>query len=75
MSYFDLARRELSRSSRDGLRPPALTPMAVYADLRWQLALYRTDKLPIVTTVVFLVLRVLHLIQYHRGWKKGAKDV
>jgi hypothetical protein len=74
LSYFDLRRRVTSASSREGMKPPALTPMAVLADLRWQFTLYRTDKLPVRTTLAFLALRVLHLIQYHRGWKSGARD-
>ena len=56
------------------MKPPALTPMAILADLRWQFALYRTDRLPVRTTLAFLALRVLHLIQYQRGWKRGARD-
>lgn len=74
MSYFDLRRRDTLASSREGMKPPALTPMAILADLRWQFALYRTDRLPVRTTLAFLALRVLHLIQYQRGWKRGARD-
>lgn len=57
------------------MEPPKLSLATLLADLRWQLALYRADRLPIRMVAGFLMLRILHLVQYHRGWAKGSRDV
>lgn len=75
MSFFDLKSRQGSAGTWDGMKPPSLTPATVLADMRWQLTLYRIDKLPLTTIVAFLFLRVVHLVQYHRGWTRGIRDV
>jgi hypothetical protein len=56
------------------MKPPPLTLPAILADLRWQLILYRIDRLPTRTIVAFLALRLVHLVQYRRGWNRGAAD-
>lgn len=74
MSFFNLKHRPQGGSGWDGMRPPELTLATLLDDLRWQLALYRADKLPFHIITTFLALRILHLVQYHRGWSQGAKD-
>jgi hypothetical protein len=75
LSFFNLKHRPLGGSGWDGMEPPPLRMSTVVADLRWQYALYRADRLPRRQIAAFLCLRVLHLIQYHRGWTRGLKDV
>jgi hypothetical protein len=75
MSFFDLKSRQGSSGTWDGMKPPPLTISTVWADMRWQLTLYRVDRLPLTTIVVFLVLRIVHLVQYNRGWTRGVHDV
>lgn len=49
MSFFDLKYRLQSGGGIDSMAPPPPTPLAVAADLRWQLKLYRVDRLPALT--------------------------
>jgi hypothetical protein len=56
------------------MKPPPLTLSTVVADLRWQYALYRSDRLRAAQIAGFLALRIIHLIQYHRGWTRGVRD-
>lgn len=74
MSFFNLKHRPVDGTGWDGMKPPPLTLSTVIADLRWQYALYRTDQLPRKQIAGFLFLRVIHLVQYHRGWNRGSRD-
>lgn len=74
MSFFNLKHRPEGGSGWDGMRPPELNFWTLLDDLRWQFALYRADRLPLGMMTAFLAMRVVHLVQYHRGWTQGAKD-
>jgi hypothetical protein len=74
LTFFNLKHRPTGSSGWDGMQPPPLTVTTVLSDLRWQLALYRADHLPVRTILAFLVLRAIHLVEYYRGWTLGSKD-
>jgi hypothetical protein len=75
MSFFDLRRRGANGAFSASMEPPPLTIVTLAADLRWHLKLYRMDRLPVRVIAGFLLLRVLHLAQYKRGWRSGTRDV
>jgi len=73
VSFFDLRRRSSERGSWEGMKPPPFNPASIYQDLRWHYALYRNDRLPFGTIVKFLILRVVQLHQYKKGWREGSE--
>lgn len=74
MSFFDLRRRLPRGGAAASMEPPPFTLRSVGADLRWHYKLYRVDKLPLRVTLAFLLLRIVHLAQYNRGWRRGIGD-
>jgi hypothetical protein len=74
MSFFDLRRRMPDGGSAASMEPPPFTLRSVGADLRWHYKLYRIDRLSLPVIAAFLALRVLHLAQYNRGWRRGISD-
>ncbi len=75
MSFFELRRRLGDMGSREPMAPPPLTPLDVFADLRWQFALYRADRLSLSVTTAFMALRIIQLIQYRRGWLRAIREL
>lgn len=73
MSFFDM-RFKKNENHWEGMQPPRLSILIIIADLRWHNALYQANKLPIRTILFFNVCRIIQLVAYYYGWKKGLED-
>ena len=73
MSFFDLRYNKKKESTWIGMKPPDFYIGSIITDLKWHTRLYKINKLPLKTIVVFLTLRVFQQFVYFWGWKKGNK--
>lgn len=73
MSLYDrTAHRRPRAHAWNSLAPPQLSVGELVDDVRWHAALYRHDRLPAVTQLAFLGLRVIQRAAYNLGWWKGG---
>lgn len=75
VSFFDLRRAHDTKTAWAGMQPPPMSIRGLWSDLQWQNAIYRNDGLPLATRVRFSLLRLVHLVQYSRGWSAAKTDV
>ena len=73
MSFFDFRFNKLKNTSWDGMKPPQLTLYTLWADLNWHNQLYKINQLNLKNRLGFLILRIIQMVAYFQGWKKGDK--
>ena len=74
MSFFDVRFGTKTASVWKGMQPPKLTWRSVITDLRWHNRLYIINRLRFGIRCQFLILRILQLVAYYFGWKRGQPD-
>ena len=74
MSFLDFRfNKKQNDNLWDGMKPPKLSIYTLYADLKWHKKLYKINRLNLKTRIIFYFLRILQMISYSHGWKKGEK--
>lgn len=71
---FDLLRiRKHEDASWDGMKPPGLSIVSLYYDLKWHNRLNKVDGMPFRNRFAFVLLKILQIIAYGNGWRNGGK--
>lgn len=74
MSFLDFRFNKNQKDDLwDGMKPPKLSLYTLYADFKWHRKLYKINNLNKKTKIAFYLLRVLQMVSYSKGWRKGEK--
>ncbi len=66
---------EINNWDSNTLRPPRYRVKDIVKDLSWHINNYKKNKLSFHLSISFLFLRIIQIIAYKKGWKKGELKI